>query len=119
EVGDDVEAAYAVNGIAQVHLRTGDAARAEEHARHALELLGNRVDELGELGNAQVALGRALMEQDRLDQADEALEAGERAYDQFYSVSPRASPWLALDDRAARRGDDRTAARLHRQAADA
>src|ERR687888_9041 len=36
EVGDDVEAAYAVNGIAQVHLRTGDAARAEEHARHAL-----------------------------------------------------------------------------------
>src|SRR5438445_921718 len=74
EVGDDVEAAYAVNGIAQVHLRTGDAARAEEHARHALELLGNRVDELGEIGNAQVVLGRALMEQDRLDEADEALE---------------------------------------------
>src|SRR5207247_8430241 len=32
EVGDDVEAAYAVNGIAQVHLRTGHAPRAEEHA---------------------------------------------------------------------------------------
>src|SRR6059058_3661393 len=119
EVGDDVEAAYAVNGIAQVHLRTGDAARAEEHARHALELLGNRVDELGEIGNAQVVLGRALMEQDRLDEADEALEAGERAYDQFSSGSHRASAWVAQGDLAARRGDDRTAARFYRQAADA
>jgi tetratricopeptide (TPR) repeat protein len=119
EVGDDVEAAYAVNGIAQVHLRTGDAARAEEHARHALELLGDRVDELGEIGNAQIVLGRALMEQDRLDEAEAALAAGERAYDQFSSGSHRASAWVAQGDLAARRGDDRTAARLYRQAADA
>ena len=119
EVGDDVEAAYAVNGIAQVQLRTGDAARAEEHARHALELLGNRVDELGEIGNAQIVLGRALMEQDRLDEAEAALAAGERAYDQFSSGSHRASAWVAQGDLAARRGDDRTAARLYRQAADA
>jgi tetratricopeptide (TPR) repeat protein len=119
EVGDDVEAAYAVNGIAQVHLRTGDAPRAEEHARHALELLGDRVDELGEIGNAQIVLGRALMEQDRLDEAEVALAAGERAYDQFSSGSHRASAWVAQGDLAARRGDDRTAARLYRQAADA
>jgi tetratricopeptide (TPR) repeat protein len=119
EVGDDVEAAYAVNGIAQVHLRTGDAARAEEHARHALELLGDRVDELGEIGNAQIVLGRALMEQDRLDEAEAALAAGERAYDQFSSGSHRASAWVAQGDLAARRGDDRNAARLYRQAADA
>ena len=119
EVGDDVEAAYAVNGIAQVHLRTGDPARAEEHAKHALELLGDRVDELGEIGNAQIVLGRALMEQDRLDEAEVALAAGERAYDQFSSGSHRASAWVAQGDLAARRGDDRTAARLYRQAADA
>ena len=119
EVGNDVEAAYAVNGIAQVHLRTGDAARAEEHARHALELLGERVDELGEIGNAQIVLGRALMEQDRLDEAEVALAAGERAYDQFSSGSHRASAWVAQGDLAARRGDDRSAARLYRQAADA
>jgi tetratricopeptide (TPR) repeat protein len=119
EVGDDVEAAYAVNGIAQVHLRTGHAARAEEHAKHALELLGDRVDELGEIGNAQIVLGRALMEQDRLDEAEVALVAGERAYDQFSSGSHRASAWVAQGDLAARRGDDRTAARLYRQAADA
>jgi tetratricopeptide (TPR) repeat protein len=119
EVGDDVEAAYAVNGIAQVHLRTGDAARAEEQARYALELLGDRVDELGEIGNAQIVLGRALMEQDRLDEAEAALAAGERAYDQFSSGSHRASAWVAQGDLAAQRGDDRTAARLYRQAADA
>jgi tetratricopeptide (TPR) repeat protein len=119
EVGSDVEAAYAVNGIAQVHLRTGDPVRAEEHARHALELLGDRVEELGEIGNAQVVLGRALLEQDRLDEADEALVAGERAYDQLSSGSHRASAWVAQGDLAARRGDDRTAARLYRQAADA
>jgi tetratricopeptide (TPR) repeat protein len=119
EVGDDVEAAYAVNGIAQVHLRTGDASRAEEHARHALELLGDRDDELGEIGNAQIVLGRALMEQDRLDEAEAALAAGERAYDQFSSGSHRASAWVAQGDLATRRGDDRTAARLYRRAADA
>ena len=119
EVGNDVEAAYAVNGIAQVHLRTGDPARAEEHARHALELLDDRVDELGEIGNAQVVLGRALLEQDRLDEAEEALAAGERAYDQLSSGSHRASAWVAQGDLAARRGDDRNAARLYRQAADA
>jgi tetratricopeptide (TPR) repeat protein len=119
EVGDDVEAGYAVNGIAQVHLRTGDAALAEEQARYALELLGDRVDELGEIGNAQIVLGRALMEQGRLDEAEAALEAGERAYDQFSSGSHRASAWVAQGDLATRRGDDRTAARLYRQAADA
>src|SRR5438128_2336996 len=119
EVGNDAEAAHAVNGIAQVHLRTGDVTRAEEQARYALELLGDRVDEMSEIGNAQLVLGRALLEQDRLDEADEAFQAGERAYDQLSSGSHRASPWVAQGDLAARRGDDRTAARLYRQAADA
>jgi tetratricopeptide (TPR) repeat protein len=119
EVGNDVEAAHAVNGIAQVHLRTGEIKRAEEQARYALELLGDRVDEIGEIGNAQLVLGRALLEQDRLDEADEAFQAGERAYDQLSSGSHRASAWVAQGDLAARRGDDRAAARLYRQAADA
>src|SRR6266516_1213222 len=119
EVGNDAEAAHAVNGIAQVHLRTGDVARAEEQARYALELLGDRVDEVSEIGNAQLVLGRALLEQDRLDEAEEAFRAGERAYDQLSSASHRASAWVAQGDLAARRGDDRAAARLYRQAADA
>jgi tetratricopeptide (TPR) repeat protein len=119
EVGNDAEAAHAVNGIAQVHLRTGEIKRAEEQARYALELLGDRVDEIGEIGNAQLVLGRALLEQDRLDEADEAFQAGESAYDQLSSGSHRASAWVAQGDLAARRGDDRAAARLYRQAADA
>jgi tetratricopeptide (TPR) repeat protein len=119
EVGNDVEAAHAVNGIAQVHLRTGEIKRAEEGARYALELLGDRVDEIGEIGNAQLVLGRALLEQDRLDEAEDAFQAGERAYDQLSSGSHRASAWVAQGDLAARRGDDRAAARLYRQAADA
>jgi tetratricopeptide (TPR) repeat protein len=119
EVGDDAEAAHAVNGIAQVHLRTGEVSRAEDQARYALELLGDRVDEQSEIGNAQLVLGRALLEQDRLDEAEEAFRAGERAYDQLSSASHRASAWMALGDLAARRGDDRTAAHLYRQAADA
>ena len=119
EVGNDVEAAHAVNGIAQVHLRIGEIKRAEEQARYALELLGDRVDEIGEIGNAQLVLGRALLEQDRLDEADEAFQAGESAYDQLSSGSHRASAWVAQGDLAARRGDDRAAARLYRQAADA
>jgi tetratricopeptide (TPR) repeat protein len=119
EVGNDAEAAHAVNGIAQVHLRTGEIKRAEEQARYALELLGDRVDEMSEIGNAQLVLGRALLEQDRLDEADEAFQAGERAYDQLSSGSHRASAWVAQGDLAARRGDDRAAARLYRQAADA
>jgi len=82
EVGNDAEAAHAVNGIAQVHLRAGDVQRAEEQARYALELLGDRIDEVAEIGNAQLVLGRALLEQDRLDDAEEAFRAGERAYDQ-------------------------------------
>jgi tetratricopeptide (TPR) repeat protein len=119
EVGNDEEAAYAVNGIAQVHLRTGDIARAEEQARYALELLGDRIDEISEVGNAQLVLGRALLEQDRLDEAEEAFRACERAYDQLSSASHRASAWVAQGDLAAKRGDDRAAARLYRQAADA
>jgi tetratricopeptide (TPR) repeat protein len=119
EVGSDAEAAHAVNGIAQVHLRTGDVTRAEEQARYALELLGDRVDEVSEIGNAQLVLGRALLEQDRLDEAEAAFQAGEQAYDQLSSGSHRASAWVAQGDLAARRGDDRTAARLYRQAADA
>ena len=119
DVGDDAEAAHAVNGIAQVHLRTGDVKRAEGQARYALQLLGDRVDELAEIGNAQIVLGRALLEQDRLEEAEEAFRAGEHAYDQTSSASHRAAAWVAQGDLAARRGDDATAARLYRKAADA
>jgi tetratricopeptide (TPR) repeat protein len=119
EIGNDEGAAHAVNSLAQVHLRTGNIERAEEQARHAIDLLGDRVDYLDEMGNAQLVLGRALLEQDRLDEAEAAFKAAERAFDQLSSASHRASAWVAQGDLAAKRGDDALAARLYRNAAEA
>jgi tetratricopeptide (TPR) repeat protein len=119
ELGKDADAAHDVNSLAQVHLRTGDVKRAEEQARHALEMLGDRVDFLDEIGNAQLVLGRALLEQNRLDESEEALRAAEQAYDQLSSGSHRATVWVAQGDLATRRGDHTRAARLYRNAAEA
>src|SRR5256712_3840398 len=65
EVGSDADAAQAVSSLAQVHLGAGDWGLAEEQARHALELLDGRPDFLDEIGNAQIVLGPALLEQHR------------------------------------------------------
>jgi tetratricopeptide (TPR) repeat protein len=119
EVGSNADAAYAVSSLAQVHLRTGNAVLAEEQARHALELLAGRVDLLDEIGNAQLVLGRALLEQDRLDEAEAQFDAAQSSLDQLSSASHRATGWVAQGDLATRRGDDRGAARLYRMAAEA
>jgi tetratricopeptide (TPR) repeat protein len=118
EIGNDEGAAHAVNSLAQVHLRTGNIERAEEQARHAIELLGDRVDFLDEMGNAHLVLGRALLEQSRLDEAEVEFKAAERAFDQLSSASHRAAAWVARGDLASKRGDDALAARLYRNAAE-
>ena len=119
ELGSTADAAQAVSSLAQVHLRTGEIEKAEEQARHALELLDGRVDFLDEIGNAQLVLGRALLEQGRLDEAEGAFEQADASFEQLSSESHRAAAWLAQGDVAARRGDDRSAARLYRRAAEA
>jgi tetratricopeptide (TPR) repeat protein len=119
EVGSDRDAAYAVSSLAQVHLRTGETGLAEEQARHALQLLEGSVDVLDEVGSAHLVLGRALMEQGRLDEAEAAFGAAETAFAQLSSASHRAGAWVAQGDLATRRGEDRAAARLYRQAAEA
>jgi tetratricopeptide (TPR) repeat protein len=119
EAGSDAEAAYSVSSIADVHLKTGDAETAEAQARHALTLFGDRVDHLDGRGIAQLTLGRALLEQDRLDEAEDAFNAAESAFDQLSSGSHRAAAWIAQGDLAVKRGDDQTAARLYRNAAEA
>jgi ATP/maltotriose-dependent transcriptional regulator MalT len=60
-----------------------------------------------------------LLEQGRLDEAEEALRAAEQAYDQFSSGSHKATVWVAQGDLATRRGDHTRAARLYRNAAEA
>ena len=119
EVGNDADAAQAVSSLAQVHLRVGQAELAEEQARQALRLLQGRDDYLDELGSAQLVLGRALLDQNKLDEADQWFAAADRSFEQLGSGSHRASSWVAQGDLAARRGDDRSAARLYRRAAEA
>ncbi len=119
EVGDNTDAGHVVSSLAQVHLRTGEPKLAEEQARHALDLLGGRVDHLDEIGNAQLVLGRALLDQERLDEADIMFKEAEGSFEQLSSVSHRAAAWIAQGDLAVRRGEDLEAAHLYRRAAEA
>ncbi|HXF99012.1 MAG TPA: tetratricopeptide repeat protein [Gaiellaceae bacterium] len=113
------DAAQAYEGLAQVHLRRGEWKKAEELARGALELLEGREDFLDEIPPSRLVLGRALMEQGLLDEAEECLRAADAAAEQLESLSHRTEAWVALGDLAARRGDDREAARWYRRAAEA
>ena len=119
EAGQDADAGRAVSSLAQVHLRTGNVEQAEEQARHALELLDGRVDYVDETGNAQLVLGRALLEQGRLDEAEAAFSVAETSFGELGSASHRAAAWMARGDLAARRGDHERAAELYRTAAEA
>jgi tetratricopeptide (TPR) repeat protein len=118
EHGNDDDVATVVSSLAQIRLRTGDPVAAEEHARHALRRLGSREDRLDEIGNARLTLGRALLEQDRLDEAETVLAEAEDAFAQLSSAAHRAAAWVAQGDLVQRRGDDRAAATLYRRAAE-
>ena len=118
EVGSKPDAAQAVSSLAQVNLRIGNVALAEDQARQALSLLDGRVDFLDEQGNAQLVLGRALLDQDRLDESEHALAAAEAAFEQLSSRSHRAAAWTAQADLSVRRGDKDTALSLYRRAAE-
>jgi len=117
--GSDVEAATVVCSLAEIDLEAGRFEEAESGARKALALLDGRLDYLSEIGTAQLALGRCLVEQNCLDEAQDILRAADRSFEQLSSVSHRASAWIALGDLAHRRDDDREAARLYRKAAEA
>jgi tetratricopeptide (TPR) repeat protein len=119
DLGDDIEAARAVSSLAQVHLGTGKADVAETQARKALELLPERADTIEDCGSAQLVLGRALLDQARLDEASVALDAAESLFGQLSSASHVASAWVAKGDLAQARGDDAAAAKLYRRAAEA
>jgi tetratricopeptide (TPR) repeat protein len=118
ELGNQSEAALAVSSLAQVHLRSGNVEQAEEQARQAIRMLEGSEDFIQEYGNVQLVLGRALLEQGRLEEADEAFQTAESSFEQFESVSHRSAVWVARGDLATERGDDRGAARLYRHAAE-
>ena len=119
EVDSKGDAAQAMGGLATVHLRLGEWEAADEHARQALQLLDGREDYLDVIGQAQLELGRSLLERNRFDEAEECFRVADATFEQFSSVSHRANVWVALGDLAARRGLDSEAARLYRNAAEA
>jgi len=118
ETGSEPDAGHVMCSLAEVHLDTGELVAAESEARKALELFAGRVDYLHGIGTAQLTLGRALLEQDRLNEAEETLAAADSSFEQLSSVSHRAAAWVALGDLSGRRGDDAEAARLYRRAAE-
>jgi tetratricopeptide (TPR) repeat protein len=119
EHDSEEDAAHAAGSLAAVHLHRGEHEQAEKLARQALKLLDGRVDYLHEIGQSQLVLGRALLEQGNLDEADEWFQTADATFEQIASISHRAGAWIARGDLAAQRGDDRTAARFYRRAADA
>jgi tetratricopeptide (TPR) repeat protein len=119
EVGDEPEAGMAMCSLAQTQLELGDSATAEEKARTALELFGGRVDYLQGIGIAQLVLGRALLEQNRLNEASEKFAEADTSFEQLSSVSHRAAVWVAQGDLAQKQGADQEAARHFRRAAEA
>jgi tetratricopeptide (TPR) repeat protein len=118
ESGNNVDAGRALSSLAQVHQRTGDPQVAAELARRALDLLGGQIDALNEIGSAQLVLGRALLDDGRLADADAAFNAAETSFDQLGSPSHQAAAWVGRGDLAARRGDHEHASQFYRQAAE-
>ena len=119
EADSQPDAAQALGDLATVYLQLGEYDAADEHARKALDLFEEREDFLHSIGQSQVVLGRALLERGRLDEAGECFRAGDSSFERLGSISYRAGAWVALGDLAGRRGDDREAARLYRNAASA
>jgi tetratricopeptide (TPR) repeat protein len=114
----DVDAAYAISSLAQVHLRTGNPVLAEPQARHALEILSGRKDVLDEIGGVQIVLGRSLLEQGRFEEAAVWLREAEQTVERIESASLLAAVWIAQGDLALAQSDPDTAAGLFRRAAD-
>jgi tetratricopeptide (TPR) repeat protein len=119
DAAGEVETGYAVSSLAQVELRTGRPEQAAASARKALELLGGREDALEEVGNAQLVLGRALLELGREGEADEWFAAAEGSFAGRESTSLLAAAWMARGELALAREDLAEAAQLYRQAAEA
>jgi tetratricopeptide (TPR) repeat protein len=117
-LGATANAAQAISSLAQVHLRTGDLPAAEERARYALRLLEGRLDFVGEIGNAQLVLGRALLEQGMFAEAASSFDAADMSFERLGSASHRAAVVVARGDLERARGNCELASDLYRAAAE-
>jgi len=118
DLGADTDAAQAVSSLAQVHLRCGAPLLAEEQARHALSILGDREDFVDERGNARLVLGRALHAQGRIDEAMKEFAECEWLFERLGSKSHVAAAWMAQGDVYESLGDLEASSTLFRRAAE-
>ncbi len=117
ELGSAPTAGHVLCSVAEVRLAGDDLEAAERDARKALELLGERIDYMHEVGIARLTLGRALLEQGRSDEAEVQIRAAERSFGQIQSPGHEAAAWIAHGDLSARRGLAGEAADRYRDAA--
>ncbi|MBV8396138.1 MAG: tetratricopeptide repeat protein [Actinobacteria bacterium] len=110
---------YALSSLAQLRLRTGDAAGAIVDAHDALDHLDGRVDHANEVASANLVLARAFAALARVPEADAAFRRAEDALRDFGSDSHLAAAWLVGGDVARAAGDETRAADLYRRAAEA
>jgi tetratricopeptide (TPR) repeat protein len=112
-----VEAGYVCSSLAGIQLDSGDLDAAERSARKALDLLGDRIDHLQEIGMAQLNLGRAHAGRGALDEAEEWIARADDTFRRAKSTGHRSYAWLAQGDVESLRGSDAAAAGLYRRAA--
>jgi tetratricopeptide (TPR) repeat protein len=118
DAGSPTDAAQAISSLAQVLLGDNQPEPAETAARHALELLAGRNDYLEEQANASLVLGRALLEQERFDDALASLASAEDGFTKVSASSAIAATLVVRGDVRRRQGDLEEAADLYRRAAD-
>ena len=118
EVDSATDAAQAISSLAQVLLGDGQPDQAEAAARHAIELLDGREDYLEEIGNATLVLARSLVEQERHEEALEAVLAAEALFTKVSATSALAAALLVRGDIRRAGGEVDEAADLYRRAAD-
>jgi len=116
QIGSTPDAAQALCSLAEVELSEQQHTDAEEHARAALALLDGRDDFLDVIGTAQLRLGKALLAQGSLDDAEAALAGAETTLAQLSSASHLAAVWSVQGELALARKDPTEAARLYRRA---
>jgi tetratricopeptide (TPR) repeat protein len=112
-----VEAGYVCSSLAAIQLDRDDSDAAETSARKALDLLGDRVDHLQEIGMAQLSLGRSYARQGELEEAEKWIAAADETFCRAGSMGHRSYAWMAQGDVESLRGSDAVAAGLYRRAA--
>lgn len=118
DLGANYESGAVVSSIASLHLETGDPVRAEEQARLAIKLIGDGKDDPEHDGEARLVLGKALLAQGRLEEAEGTLTPIKKLFESMRATGNLSRTLIALGDLAVARETQEEAATLYRRAAE-